>query len=510
MYTIDQNVEALSGTKTLVITDLMIQKLDPGGASRNVVLPAEALSTDYVFIIYNTADVVGEIITVLDDAAATIGTLDSGEGNAFSCDGTTWIGAASLLTRLQALENKNVRVLWFAQIDAGASGTITPPTGATIVLDQWPGLADCALSTVTTGQIPDGISPKTAGGVIITGTLAANGNWTISDTPAAYPIAMYYIYDTAFIDFDRTKQLTYIIAGDFVEHSLATAISDMLFASGNGVFVKKTLTEGRTILSISNVENTAHSTDAHTMTLDGRDVSTDGSKLDGVEAGADVTDATNVAAAGAVMSGGDLGTPSGGTLSNTTGLPLAGLVPGTAESDFICATTTPFTWVRKTLAQVKTILGLGTAAYTAATAYVTHALATAVNDMLFASGSGAYIKKTLAEGRTLLGLDGATTTIPVGGGAGTPPVWTTATGTGAPVRAGSPTFTGTPAAPTAAQATNTTQVATTAFVKTELDVRVQQFYGVTWNESTDAYARTGSTAGQAVGATLADAFLPIQ
>lgn len=39
-----------------------------------------------------------------------------------------------------------------------------------------------------------------------------------------------------------------------------------------------------------------------TGTVDGRDLATDGSKLDGVEAGADVTDATNVAAAGALMS----------------------------------------------------------------------------------------------------------------------------------------------------------------------------------------------------------------
>lgn len=38
-------------------------------------------------------------------------------------------------------------------------------------------------------------------------------------------------------------------------------------------------------------------------TVDGRDVATDGTKLDGIETGADVTDATNVAAAGAVMDG---------------------------------------------------------------------------------------------------------------------------------------------------------------------------------------------------------------
>lgn len=44
----------------------------------------------------------------------------------------------------------------------------------------------------------------------------------------------------------------------------------------------------------------------------------------------------------------------------------------------------------------------------------------------------------------------------------------TALGLKAPLA--SPTFTGTPAAPTAAQGTNTTQLATTAFVQTEIDI----------------------------------------
>ena len=35
-------------------------------------------------------------------------------------------------------------------------------------------------------------------------------------------------------------------------------------------------------------------------------------------------------------------------------------------------------------------------------------------------------------------------------------------------------------------------------------------YGVSWNESTDAYARTGDTLGQPVGQSLADGYLPIQ
>jgi len=40
---------------------------------------------------------------------------------------------------------------------------------------------------------------------------------------------------------------------------------------------------------------------------------------------------------------------------------------------------------------------------------ILHSLATAANDFLVASGVGAYIKKTLAETRTILGVDQATT-----------------------------------------------------------------------------------------------------
>src|SRR5210317_2041277 len=40
---------------------------------------------------------------------------------------------------------------------------------------------------------------------------------------------------------------------------------------------------------------------AVTGTVDGRDLATDGTKLDGIESSADVTDTTNVTAAGALM-----------------------------------------------------------------------------------------------------------------------------------------------------------------------------------------------------------------
>jgi hypothetical protein len=154
------------------------------------------------------------------------------------------------------------------------------------------------------------------------------------------------------------------------------------------------------------------------------------------------------------------------------------------------------------------------------------------------TGTTAY--SLVATGPTATGAqqtlaNGATTEVLVGGGASALPVWTTATGSGAPVRATSPTLVtpalGTPtsgdlkncsAATDALKGvvelatnaetlagTDTGRVVTPDDLKYVLDRRIQQFYGVSWDESADTYVRTGSTAGQTCGVTLADAFLPV-
>lgn len=75
----------------------------------------------------------------------------------------------------------------------------------------------------------------------------------------------------------------------------------------NAVLTDATLSEVTAANIITALESAATDIDLNNQnitgvgTVDGRDLSVDGAKLDGIEAGADVTDATNVNAAGAVM-----------------------------------------------------------------------------------------------------------------------------------------------------------------------------------------------------------------
>lgn len=84
----DVNREALGGDKNLATGDATVQNLDPGGAARNVDLPAE--EAGLVFVIANRADA-AEAITVRDDADATVVTVNQNDVAYCISDGTGWI-----------------------------------------------------------------------------------------------------------------------------------------------------------------------------------------------------------------------------------------------------------------------------------------------------------------------------------------------------------------------------------------------------------------------------------
>lgn len=104
--------------------------------------------------------------------------------------------------RLTTLENNEIKVAYFAPINTD-TGTITIPTGATILLDQFPGGVDAFVSTLSSGQ-PTGNNPITAGSVVVdVSSFDALGNYTLTGTPNSFPVALIYVLKIDFKDWSN-------------------------------------------------------------------------------------------------------------------------------------------------------------------------------------------------------------------------------------------------------------------------------------------------------------------
>ena len=108
---------------------------------------------------------------------------------------------APLGARVTNLEDTYVRTCWFEEIAGETNGTLSLPTGGEVVLNQWEGGVDALTSGVSTNW-PTFESPVNVGGVVITATLDAGGNWSLSDTPSSYPVAIIYVYRVKLVSFD--------------------------------------------------------------------------------------------------------------------------------------------------------------------------------------------------------------------------------------------------------------------------------------------------------------------
>ena len=100
---------------------------------------------------------------------------------------------------------------------------------------------------------------------------------------------------------DTTNVVASLTAGSNITIAADGTISSTASGVGNETLAQTLVlgnTTGGTDLSVSSGDNIVM---AASSTVDGRDVSVDGTKLDGIEASADVTDTTNVTAAGALM-----------------------------------------------------------------------------------------------------------------------------------------------------------------------------------------------------------------
>jgi hypothetical protein len=155
--------------------------------------------------------------------------------------------------RITALEDKTFIVPWYETITSGTTGTLTLPTGGTLVLNQWSGSVSAKCSTITITEKPTGISAKTSAGVDITVTISSNGAWALSGTPSAYPVAIVYYYQVKLFYFNSAYSLDTVGAPnihlrqhaitDTNDHTSTATSGQMLKADASGLPVNATNTD---------------------------------------------------------------------------------------------------------------------------------------------------------------------------------------------------------------------------------------------------------------------------
>ena len=84
--------QTLTGTLTLTLAEYNCNflKLDPGGASRNVLLWPELDMKGATVFIVNGADAAENLVLKEDTGTTTIATVNQNEGAWIQCDGTNW------------------------------------------------------------------------------------------------------------------------------------------------------------------------------------------------------------------------------------------------------------------------------------------------------------------------------------------------------------------------------------------------------------------------------------
>lgn len=107
-----------------------------------------------------------------------------------------WFGGGasggSTNARITVLENNEYKIVYWQSISSD-TGTITIPTGATILLDQFESGADAFVSTIVNSE-PSGIYPKTSLGATVDVTsFNALGTYALNGVPSAYPVALIFL-----------------------------------------------------------------------------------------------------------------------------------------------------------------------------------------------------------------------------------------------------------------------------------------------------------------------------
>lgn len=141
--------------------------------------------------------------------------------------------------------NNEYKIAYYQEISS-STGTITVPTGATILLNQLAGGADALVSTID--GVPTGSFPQTSGGVQVDVTsFDSSGNYVLSGTPSSYPVALIYWLKISAADYPNLD------IDNIIEENIPLLVDNIYTADG-------TLTGNRTLnLDVNTLEFTGGS-----------------------------------------------------------------------------------------------------------------------------------------------------------------------------------------------------------------------------------------------------------
>lgn len=124
---------------------------------------------------------------------------------------------SDLAARISILENNVYKVTYY-EIISGATGTLTVPTAATINANEFSG-ANCILSEIDVNNKPTWVSPKDAGGTVVTASLnTGTGAWVKSGVTVSANVALIYSLNIRAADYANLTNFYIVeetVIGDF-------------------------------------------------------------------------------------------------------------------------------------------------------------------------------------------------------------------------------------------------------------------------------------------------------
>ncbi len=287
-----------SGTGVTLAIDSTVATLTGSQTLTNKTLTTPTILTSFTI---GSATITEAELEILDGATVTTAELNVLDGiTSTTAELNILDGVTSTAVELNILDGVTATTAELNHVDGVTSNiqtqinTKAPVAGATFT-----GTTTIPTADINGGAI-DGtvIGGSTAAAGSFT-TVAASSSLTIGGvTSVPFEAADHSKLDGIEASADVTDATNVTAAGALMDSEVTNLAQVKAFASSDYATSAQGTTADAALPKTGGAMTGAITTNS---TFDGRDVATDGTKLDGIEASADVTDAANVTAAGALM-----------------------------------------------------------------------------------------------------------------------------------------------------------------------------------------------------------------